>query len=95
MEARKLSGRKPRVLGRDAGKADRPFGGDAGRDLVAEAVRKNLLEHLPGCPAGKLPGPEQADKVARQLHDRCQKPLAGIADRQQQPDHRTDDIKNK
>ena len=80
---------KSRVPGRDAGEADSPFCRDAGGDLVPEAAGKEPLEHLPGGPAGKLPGPEQADEVARQLHDPRQKSLAGVADGQNEPNHRT------
>ena len=44
---------------------------------------------LPGCPARKGSGTEQADEAARQLHHRGQKAFAGIPDGQHQPDHRT------
>ena len=82
-------GQKARVPLGNAIQTDGSPGGDIGSDLVPEASGEEALEHLPGCPARKGSGTEQADEAARQLHHRGQKAFAGIPDGQHQPDHRT------
>ncbi len=89
MDARKLSGRKPRVLVGNAGQVHHAACGQAGRDLGAEATGQQVLEYPARTGGRKLMGTQQAEPVARQLDHGGQKALARIPHGQDDPRHRT------
>ena len=82
-------GQKARVLLCNAGKVHHAVCRKVGGDLGTEAPGQQIFEHPARTGGRKLPCAQQADKVAKQLHDAGKKALAGVACHQHQPDYRT------